>query len=152
MLERRISVRAKSLKGTLMRVVIKSKRTSQFKHGYLYCRKSRKLKLIIININYMNQIIFLSVTFTAVSVFFATFVVTKLFFLVNRLGDSNFFIIDKLVWKSKIFRWFCPSRFMAAFRQFLIQVSTADWLSDFLLSKRRHWAPGAGSSIISLDF
>ena len=58
---------------------------------------------MIININYMNQIIFLSVTFTAVSVFFATFVVTKLFFLVNRLGDSNFFIIDKLVWKSKIF-------------------------------------------------
>ena len=70
----------------------------------IYCRISRKLKLNIININYMNQIIFLSVTFTAVSVFFATFVVTKLFFLVNRLGDSNFFINDKLVWKSKIFK------------------------------------------------
>ena len=59
---------------------------------------------MIINNNYISQIIFFSFTFTDVSVFFATFVVTKLFFLVNRLGDSNFFIIDKLVWKSKIFK------------------------------------------------
>ena len=152
MLERRISVRAKSLKGTLMRVVIKSKRTSQFKHGYLYCRKSRKLKLNIININYMNQIIFLSVTFTAVSVFFATFVVTKLFFLVNRLGDSNFFIIDKLVWKSKYLNNFVLHVSWQHSGNFWFRFVQLSWLSEFLVSKRRHWAPGAGSSTMSLNF
>ena len=99
--------------------------------------------------NYMSYTI-LSFTFTAVSIFFATLFVTQLFF-VHRFGDSYFLIIDKLSLEIKLLKLFCPSSFMAAFWQFLIQIRTADWLSEFLVSKRRHWAPGAGSSI-SLDF